>query len=71
MPSEAPYEIDDAKSVDENLSAFVEQLKANDPKLGAILAGKLSDLSLGKKVSAEDLLESLYLATKSDEGVAK
>jgi hypothetical protein len=58
-PVPAPFDIDDAKSFDGNLTDFLQSLSANDPTLAATLASELPRLLRGEILVADvwDALE--------------
>lgn len=47
------YEIDDAKSFDDNIDAFAKVVEASDPALGAALKQRLKDVASGSIPHAE------------------
>ncbi|WP_439360105.1 hypothetical protein [Bradyrhizobium sp. DASA03007] len=64
MPNiEIAFEIDDSRTVDENISALATTLKQVDNPLADVLSGALSKLSLEIALDQDALLDALYLAT--------
>jgi hypothetical protein len=61
--SQATYDIDDGKSVSENISALLEALKGIDESLAAVLEPALAEMSNGVHVDQLALLDALYAAT--------
>ncbi|TKV80150.1 hypothetical protein FDV58_18070 [Bradyrhizobium elkanii] len=61
--NEIAYEIDDRKTVDQNLSALSAALKQIDDPLADVLEGVLSQLSLEIAPDQDALLDALYAAT--------
>jgi len=57
------FAIDDALTVDENIAAFAENLKAADAQLANILTASLADFSDEVSVDQDALLDALYAAT--------
>lgn len=58
-----PFEIDDALSFEENLTAFAKSLEADDPKLAAVLAQKLPEL-LNGRIQQSDVWNALETASR-------
>ncbi|VIO69544.1 hypothetical protein CI1B_27500 [Bradyrhizobium ivorense] len=77
--SEIVFEIDDSKTVDQNISALSVALKQIDDPLADVLSGALSKLSLEIALDQGTLLDALYVAgapiesqeTPSEEGAAE
>lgn len=61
------YEIDDAKSVDDNLTTFAVTLATIDAPLATVLGPHLSDWGSGKALIHNELLDALYAATAPKE----
>lgn len=61
--TEITFEIDDSKTVDENMSALSTALKRIDDPLADVLSGALSNFSLEVALDHDALLETLYIAT--------
>ncbi|WP_439364222.1 hypothetical protein ACNJYD_30755 [Bradyrhizobium sp. DASA03005] len=61
--TEIAFEIDDSKTVDENISALSTALKRIDDSLAEVLSGALSKLSLEMALDHDALLDALYVAT--------
>ena len=61
--SPATYEIDDGKSVSENILALLEALKGIDEPLAAVLESALTDMSNAVNIDQAALLDALYAAT--------
>ncbi|MET4262304.1 hypothetical protein ABIC09_007282 [Bradyrhizobium sp. S3.12.5] len=61
--TEITFEIDDSKTVDENMSALSTALRRIDDPLADVLSGALSNLSLEVALDHDALLETLYIAT--------
>ncbi|MET4751188.1 hypothetical protein [Bradyrhizobium sp. RT11b] len=60
--TEIPFEIDDSRTVDENISALSAALKRIDDPLADVLSGALSNLSLDIALDQDALLDALYAA---------
>jgi len=58
-----PFEINDALSFEENLTAFAKSLEADDPKLAAVLAQKLPEL-LNGRIQQSDVWDALEAASR-------
>ena len=58
-----PFEINDALSFEENLTAFAKSLEADDLKLAAVLAQKLPEL-LNGRIQQSDVWDSLETASR-------
>ncbi|MET4016655.1 hypothetical protein [Bradyrhizobium sp. S3.2.12] len=61
--TEIAFEIDDSRTVDENISALSVALKRIDDSLADVLSGALSSLSLDIALDHDALLDALYAAT--------
>ena len=59
------FEIDDAATFDDNLTAFGTALSQLDPALGPILQSGLPDL-LAQKATRADLLNALFVAASKE-----
>jgi hypothetical protein len=59
-----PFEIDDAKSFEENVSDFLQSLAAEDPALAGALAVELPRL-LSSEIQISDIWEALSNASKA------
>lgn len=57
------FEVDDTKTVDENISAFAAELDSVDAPMAGIIAASLSDLSHELVIDQGALLDALYAAT--------
>jgi hypothetical protein len=58
-----PFEINDALSFEENLTAFAKSLETDDPKLAAVLAEKLPEL-LNGRIQQSDVWDALDTASR-------
>ncbi|WP_024520713.1 hypothetical protein [Bradyrhizobium sp. Tv2a-2] len=56
------FEIDDVKTVDQNISAFTTALKTIDCPLADLISASLAKLSLEVSVDHDELLDDLYAA---------
>lgn len=64
MPQEQThYDIDDNKSVDENLANFAEALKKLDDPLASVLGQRLASMSNAEHTDNAGLLDALYSKT--------
>jgi hypothetical protein len=61
----AVFDIDDAKLFQENLDAFLESLKADDPGLAAVFSAELPKLARGE-ITATALYDALAKALKDN-----
>ncbi len=71
-PAPARFDLDDAKSFDENLSDFLQSLSTNNPELAATLTAELSRL-LRREIQVTDVWDALEQALEPAsprEGVA-
>jgi hypothetical protein len=57
------FEIDDAQTVDQNISAFTSALETIDGALASVLSASLSKISLEIPFDQDALLDALYAAT--------
>ncbi|MES5486696.1 hypothetical protein QMZ05_28420 [Bradyrhizobium sp. INPA03-11B] len=77
--NELVFEIDDTKTVDQNICALSIALKGIDDPLAGVLSDALSKLSLDIALDQDAILDALYLATApvepqqmpSEEGAAQ
>lgn len=58
-----PFEINDALSFEENLTAFAKSLEADDPMLATVLAQKLPELLIGR-IQQSDVWDALETASR-------
>jgi hypothetical protein len=64
MPQEATtFDIDDTKTVEDNITALAGALQAIDGPLSAVLAPSLTVMSHGTTIDNDPLLDALYAAT--------
>lgn len=70
MAGAKPFEIDDAKSFDENLAAFSAEIEVLDPVLGAALNSHLKGLAAGT-VASPAVWDALHAAAEKQELEAK
>lgn len=64
MPKQTiTFDIDDALTVNQNIKAFIERIKAFDGPLADILSASLPDISNDVTINQGQLLDSLYAAT--------
>lgn len=68
MPTEHAFEIDDTKSVDENLNKFSTALTDLDNALGSVLGPRLSNMSETSTTNFGEILDALYTASASQQG---
>lgn len=57
------FGIDDQKTVDENIGAFIAEITAIDSELATVLAPKLRSWARGEQVEHAGLLDALFAAT--------
>lgn len=65
------YEIDDALSVEANLSVLETQIDALDPTLSAVLKSKLSAWAANEAVDSDAILDALIEAMASQESLTE
>ena len=64
MPGKKPaFVIDDSRSVEDNLTQFIELMNREDSELGRVLGKSLLQLSEGSVINPPELWDELYEAT--------